>query len=40
MKDNLKILVVNDHQLMAEGIIGALRQISENFEISFSNTCD
>lgn len=40
MEDNLKILVVDDHQLMTEGIVGALKQISENFEISFSNTCD
>ena len=40
MEDNLKILVVDDHQLMTEGIVGALKQISDNFEISFSNTCD
>lgn len=40
MEDNIRILVVDDHQLMAEGIVGALKQISENYDISSFNSCD
>jgi len=40
MEDNLRILVVDDHQLMAEGIVGALSQISEDYDISSFNSCD
>lgn len=40
MEDNLRILVVDDHQLMAEGIVGALKQISEHYDIVSFNSCD
>ena len=40
MEDNLRILVVDDHQLMAEGIVGALSQISEGYDIVSFNSCD
>ena len=40
MEDNLRILVVDDHQLMADGIVGALSQISEGYDIITFNSCD
>lgn len=40
MEDNLRILVVDDHQLMAEGIVSALSQISEGYDIISFNSCD
>ena len=40
MGDNIRILVVDDHQLMAEGIVNALTQISENYDITSCNSCD
>ena len=40
MGDNIRILVVDDHQLMAEGIVNALTQISENYDITSFNSCD
>jgi DNA-binding NarL/FixJ family response regulator len=40
MEDNLRILVVDDHQLMADGIVGALSQISDLYDIASFNSCD
>ncbi|MEQ6124416.1 response regulator [Pseudotenacibaculum sp. MALMAid0570] len=39
MGDKIRILVVDDHQLMIEGIVGALQQHGD-YDITTCNTCD
>lgn len=39
MGDKIRILVVDDHQLMAEGIVNAILQYP-NYEVTSFNTCD
>ena len=39
MEDNIRILVVDDHPLMAKAIVGELSEFS-NYETSSFNTCD
>lgn len=39
MGDKIRILVVDDHQLMAEGIVNAILQYP-NYEVASFNTCD
>jgi DNA-binding NarL/FixJ family response regulator len=39
MEDNIRILVVDDHQLMVDGIVMALAQFP-NYNVTSFNTCD
>jgi DNA-binding NarL/FixJ family response regulator len=39
MEDNIRILVVDDHQLMVDGIVMALEQFP-NYRVTSFNTCD
>lgn len=39
MADKIKILVVDDHPLMIDGIINALKK-HDQYEVSYCNTCD